>query len=688
MKNNILKIKDLIFSLDIGTRSVIGSVGILKNNKFCVIAEKYKEHEERAMVDGQIHDIDLVAKTIKVIKEELEEELEVELKDVAIAAAGRFLKTATAKVEIELSGNEEIDKDIIRGLELSAVKKAEEGVLESSLGKLYCVGYSVKNYYLNSYIISNLLGHKGEKIGAEVIATFLPRTVVDSLYAVTDKANLNVINLTLEPIAAIEAVVPQKLRLLNIALVDIGAGTSDIAISSNETISAYGMVPMAGDEVTEAIAKQYLVDFNYGERIKKEADKKDEVKYTDILGIENVVKSEDIRKVTMPVVKKLGQTIGEKIIELNGAKAPQAVFLVGGGAHTPYIIDEISESLGLPKQRIAIKDREAVEGCICDNELGSAGVTVLGIALTAIRNMGDNFIDVELNGDIISLFNSHKNTVLDVLIHAGINPALLIARNGKSKRFTINGKKRLVFGEMGKNAVININGKVSDTDTEIHAKDVIKIEYAKNGKEAEAKVSDYIGEINSITIKINNEIINIEPVCLINGERKEFNENINEGDNIEVFLPNTIGNIKKYILNENKEFFKNGLCLNDEYVVTDGEEIYTKIKQENSLEEIKEEVVNKKNIEDNIIEENINEGEKNNEEKTGDENVELNVIVNGENVTLKNKKQYVFVDVFDFYKFDTHTIRGRKLLLTVNDEEAKFDRVLKENDNIVIKWIN
>lgn len=690
MKNNILKMKDLIFSLDIGTRSIIGSVGIIKNNKFCVISEKYKEHEERAMIDGQIHDIDLVAKTIRTVKEQLEEELEVELKDVAIAAAGRFLKTATARVEVELSGNEEIDKDIIRGLELSAVKKAEETVKESSMGKLYCVGYSVKNYYLNSFVISNLLGHKGEKIEAEVIATFLPRTVVDSLYSVTDKVNLNVINLTLEPIAAIEAVVPQKLRLLNIALVDIGAGTSDIAISSNETVSAYGMVPMAGDEVTEAIAKQYLVDFNDGERIKKESDKLEEIKYTDILGIDNVIKSEDVKKVEMPVVKKLGQTIGEKIMELNGGKAPQAVFLVGGGAHTPSIIDEISENLGLPTQRIAIKDRSAVEECICDNELGSAGVTVLGIALTAIKNLGDNFIDVELNGDVISLFNSHKNTVLDVLIHAGINPALLIAKNGKSKRFTINGKKRLVFGEMGKNAVIDINGKISDTDTEIHAKDKIKIEYAKNGKAAEAKVSDYLGEVNSITIMINNEITNIEPICLINGERKEFSENINEGDNIEVFLPDTIGNIKKYVLKENKEFFKDGLHLNDEYKVTDGEEIYLKVEDNiesddsNNLEKTKVSEVSEE-----VKGEAAFDLDNNKEEvKPLDDNIELNVIVNDEKVVLKNKKQYIFVDIFDFYEFDTHTIRGRKLLLTVNGEEAKYTNVLKENDVIVVKWIN
>lgn len=83
---------------------------------------------------------------------------------------------------------------------------------------------------------------EAENMSIELIATFLPRSVVDSLYTVIKKVWLKVNNLTLEPIAAIEAVVPQKLRLLNIALVDIGAGASDIAISSKESISSYGMV--------------------------------------------------------------------------------------------------------------------------------------------------------------------------------------------------------------------------------------------------------------------------------------------------------------------------------------------------------------------------------------------------------------------------------------------------------------
>src|SRR3712207_8330060 len=56
--------QDVIFALDIGTRSVIGTVGVVKDKKFYVLGEVYEEHEERAMIDGQIHNIELVAHTV------------------------------------------------------------------------------------------------------------------------------------------------------------------------------------------------------------------------------------------------------------------------------------------------------------------------------------------------------------------------------------------------------------------------------------------------------------------------------------------------------------------------------------------------------------------------------------------------------------------------------------------------
>lgn len=569
--------KDIIFALDIGTRSVIGTVGIIRDKKFEVICEVYQEHEERAMVDGQIHDINLVAQVVDSIKRKIEKEIGIKLEEVSIAAAGRFLRTCDAKADIELNDEQEIDKDIIRTLELSAVKAAEVEVNKNTEGKLYCVGYSVKEYYLNSYVISNLLGHKGEIAGAHVIATFLPRSVIDSLYTVMNKVGLRVMNMTLEPIAAIEAAVPSNLRLLNIALVDIGAGTSDIAISSNQTISSYGMVPVAGDEVTEVIAQEYLVDFNAAEEIKRKINEGNEISYTDILGFENTITPEEIKKLINPSVSKLGEAISSKIIELNGGKSPSAVFLVGGGAHTPGLLEEVAKNLSIPEKRIGIKDRSAVLECISDNSMGSAGVTVLGIALCAIKSLGTDFIDVTLNGEPVSLFNSHKHNVMDVLLQSRINPNLLMAKTGKNIRFNVNGRKRIAFGEMGTNAEITINGQAADIETEVNEHDEIQVKYAQNGKDAEARISDFLKDVITLSVYVDDEIVNIEPVCLINGEVCSVEEKIKEGDEVNVFLPNKIDDFKKYVLKTDKVLVDiNYEEFDDDFRIPEGQKLYIK----------------------------------------------------------------------------------------------------------------
>ena len=84
----------LVFGLDIGTRSIVGTVGYKEGDKFIVVAQKVKEHETRAMLDGQIHDIEKVGISIRQVKESLEEEIGRKLTDVCIAAAGRVLETS------------------------------------------------------------------------------------------------------------------------------------------------------------------------------------------------------------------------------------------------------------------------------------------------------------------------------------------------------------------------------------------------------------------------------------------------------------------------------------------------------------------------------------------------------------------------------------------------------------------
>jgi len=652
---------DNIFALDIGTRSVLGTVGYVKDNKFTVIAEAITEHEERAMKDGQIHDIDLVAKAIKKVLIDIEKKIDYKLDRVSIAAAGRFLKTVTIKGSIKIDEDRDIDKDMVRSLELTALKKAENQVNLKSTGKLYCVGYSVKNYYLNGYSISNLLSHHGKIIAIEIIATFLPRSVVDSLYTVIEKVGLEVIDLTLEPIAAMEAAIPKNLRLLNLALIDIGAGTSDIAISSKDSISAYGMVPLAGDEITEAIVQNYLVDFNTAETMKKQCSFEKEISYSDIFGMENKLISEDLVKFISPYVKNISQEVCRQIIDLNGQKAPSAVFLVGGGAYTPKLKEYISESLNIPLNRVGLRGREDIEQCACiDNSLGSVGVTVLGIALIAIKNSGNNFMDVILNDTVVSLFNSHKNKVMDAMIQGGINPKVLIGKNGKNKKFYLNGIKRIAFGSMAENAVITINGKVASIDSGIKEGDIISIVFAKDGKNAEPKLKDYLAKFNSISFVFNDEVKYLDPLCSINGNRVDIETTVEEGDIVLINYPETLGDYIENYEKENQycEYFVYDREITSSYIINEGDNIEARISY--------------LCLDDDPI-------------KVSKNSDSISMKFNGKKIVLSGKREYIFVDIFSFSDFDLSISKG-KLILLLNGEDAGYNDKIHQGDIIEAVW--
>mgnify|MGYP000772354741 FL=1 len=184
---------------------------------------------------------------------------------------------------------------------------------------------------------------------------------MDGLYAAVNQAGLEVANLTLEPIAAINVAIPENYRLLNIALVDIGAGTSDISVTRDGSIIAYGMIPLAGDEITELIVQSYLVDFNTAEQIKLSSGMEDQVTYKDIMMIEHTIPSKDVWKLTESVVDKMTTEVAAKIKELNGDKSVSAAFIVGGGGKIHGYTEMLAKKLDLPAERVALRGEEVLQ---------------------------------------------------------------------------------------------------------------------------------------------------------------------------------------------------------------------------------------------------------------------------------------------------------------------------------------
>ena len=390
----------LVFGLDIGTRSIVGTVGYLNGGKFHVLAQRSKEHETRAMLDGQIHDIGKVGETISQVKEQLEADLGRELTEVCIAAAGRVLRTVTTYVEHSFESDREITQEDVYSLCTMGVEKAYEEFQNSNTDtdmKFYCVGYTAMRYYMNGYQMGNLEGHKAKNIAVDLIATFLPDDVVDGLYKAVELAGLHVANLTLEPIAAIQLAIPEKFRMLNMALVDVGAGTSDISITREGTITAYGMIPVAGDSLTDIIVQHCLVEFDTAERIKRQSGVEEAVEYEDIMGLPQTITAEEVKALLSDHVREMAKQAADCIRELNGEKAVSAVFVVGGGGMIPGYTEALATELGIVKERVAIRGQEVMKSIAFEMEnprKDSLMVTPIGICLSYYEQ-SNNFIFVD-----------------------------------------------------------------------------------------------------------------------------------------------------------------------------------------------------------------------------------------------------------------------------------------------------
>lgn len=533
-----------IFAIDIGTRSVVGLLCRAKESggisvEHCIV----RPHPQRAMLDGQIHDVGQVSAVIAQVKEALEERAGCTLDRAAIAAAGRALTTRRTAAELKLPSAREIGEGDLHNLEVLVLAKAKEEMAREQ-ESLYCVGYSPVAYYIDGIRIDNLLGQKGSSIGIEIIATFLPQVVIDGLFSALAKAGLAVDSLTLEPIAAMAVAVPPHLRFLNLALVDIGAGTSDIAVSRHGTIIAYGMVDMAGDEITEAIAQHYLLDFNTAEAVKVALNEQEQVEFTDVLGNKYREDREKILAVIEPAVEKLSRALARAIKANNGGESPAALFCAGGGSLTPLLRDYLSLHLGLPAERIGIRTHAHLEGIdYCGDELiGPEAITPLGIALTALKPRGEQLIRVWVNGQEVSLYAVQQTTVAQALLHCGMDPDTLGAEADRLE-FTLNGRRRVLTGEMGKAATIRVNEMEATLDTELKAGDRIEVIPGTRPELTPITLGEIAAEFEPVAVQVNDTELHVPLVQKINGLPATADTPIHPGDNVEIRPPANVGEL-------------------------------------------------------------------------------------------------------------------------------------------------
>ena len=688
-----------VFGLDIGTRNVVGTVGHrTEDGSFIVEAQFVRQHETRSMLDGQIHDIGKVARTISAVKAELEAQLDAPLSEVCIAAAGRVLKTVTTHVEYEYAEESVVTGEDIHTLNLLGVEQAQDILREQNdtKYKFYCVGYSVVKYYLNEEVFISIEGHKANKIGEDIIVTFLPEDVVDGLYSAVGQAGMSVANMTLEPIAAINVAIPDNFRMLNIALVDVGAGTSDISITKEGSIIAYGMIPYAGDELTELIVQQYLVDFQTAEKMKLASSSEDEVTYEDIMSISHTIPSKEIWELVAPTVEKITSEVASKIKELNGDKTVSACFVVGGGGKIHGFTEKLAEHLDLPKERVALRGEEVLKKVTFEQEdikKDPLLVTPIGICLNYYEQK-NNFIMVRFNGERLKLYDNNRLTIVDAAMQAGFPNDQLFPKRGMPINFTVNGSARIARGEAGEAAIVTMNGQPANINTPLEPNSDITIEPSTAGENAVytiGQLPEYQESV--ISFVINGQKVVCPKFVEVNGSLEPDSYEIQEGDSIETRNFYTVAQIAEFMdveIDPDSEILVNNREAGMETLVYENFSIdWTPLsfgvasESENRYNATEGVTDSEEILQEEMTPETSGETKKAEPEKKDTVCV---VTVNGETVELTGKEDYIFVDVFDRITFDLNAGNGRAIATLVNGMEAEFSQQLHNGDRIEIYW--
>lgn len=710
---------ELIFSLDIGTRSVVGLIVETTGEQYRVLDCAIREHDERSMLDGQIHDIVAVAKVIQQIKEELEGKYG-KLHQVAVAAAGRSLRTRRVRVDMPLARHAFISREDVVALEFSAVQEAQAALAQElkdqDVTRYYCVGYSVVNYHLDGELIGSLIDQRGDIASADVIATFLPRVVVDSLIAALKRCDLEMQALTLEPIAAINVLIPVTMRRLNIALVDIGAGTSDVALTEEGAITAYGMVPVAGDEITDALMNAFLMDFPMAEEVKRVLSTEESVTFTDILGMEHTMSAAEVTSAIEADIQQLADKIAFKILELNG-KAPQAVMLIGGGSLTPGLTGKVAQVLNIPAARVAVRGGDAIKQYVGENPAlsGPEFVTPVGIAVAARRHPL-RYVTVTVNDSPVRIFDLRKMTLGDALIASGLDIRRLYGRPGMAMTVTVNGRMKMIPGGHGTAPVIERNKESVSLDTPINDGDQITVVAGTNGEDARVFAKDLFAELDTLEVICNDRPYSLGPVVHVNGVVATLDTLITDRAEVDIRLPRTVYEVLE--LTELKASVESGLHFSvngQDYTIPSHIEVIelngrqaalTDVVRQGDVLVYRQDEVPAPSIQDVIpLEEWVQEtmtvhfnGEPvvlpvaqvtiTVDGKTGNAS---DPVSEGAAITVKSSPAStpVFSDVFRFVdvsleKPDRESISG--FVMLVNGEQANFQTELKSGDKLELFW--
>ncbi len=250
---------NIVVGLDVGTTKTCVIVGEVTNAGIDIIG--IGTHPSSGLQKGVVVNIDSTMDSIKKAVEEAELMSECEIRSVFTGIAGSHIKGMNSHGIVAVKGGEVGEYD---------VKKALEAAQAIAIPLDRKVIHILPQYYIvdDQDGVKNPIGMSGVRLEAKVHVITGSVTSVQNIIKSVNRVGLDVNDIILEPLASSEAILSQDEKDLGVALIDIGGGTTDIAVFAEGSIQHTAVLPLGGNYVTNDISVGLRTPLLEAEKIK------------------------------------------------------------------------------------------------------------------------------------------------------------------------------------------------------------------------------------------------------------------------------------------------------------------------------------------------------------------------------------------------------------------------------------
>lgn len=334
-----------IIALDIGTEQ-LKSI-LFSTNKLEVEVKKISrvEQQQHAMKSGIIQNLDTVLENCRLAISELNDKLaqDEQPKNVVMGIAGEYIQGVSIVVNYQREENYEkevtekeqnkILSQIQNKIEVSGKEDLSQriGLTNEDIEILHITQTGLE---IGGMPVDSLIGYKGRDVRLHFYASFAPKTYTEALKKVASELKMNVLGIVSQPFAVARAYAGSNNRDFSAIFIDIGGGTTDIAVVEKGNVVETKMFAFGGRTFTKEISKILDIEYRYAEQRKIKYSSKEL----------NKELARDVQKIVYPVAKLWMKTLKSALTYCDDITSfPTQIYLCGGGALLPEIKEVMLE---------------------------------------------------------------------------------------------------------------------------------------------------------------------------------------------------------------------------------------------------------------------------------------------------------------------------------------------------------